>query len=153
EILAQRGYNVVLCDWDLEAPGLERYLLPTDSNQGNPKDELERLEGTLGLIDLLYEYKKQVTLPPDREPPSADHARLGNLWVRRPSSYAVRVTEFQQRSGSLRLLTSGRHDAANRSEYAKLVTRFDWEDFYARWAGGSYIEFLRQDLGGESASG
>ena len=27
EILADMGYRVIVCDWDLEAPGLERYLV------------------------------------------------------------------------------------------------------------------------------
>jgi cellulose biosynthesis protein BcsQ len=26
ELLADRGYKVIICDWDLEAPGLERYV-------------------------------------------------------------------------------------------------------------------------------
>jgi MinD-like ATPase involved in chromosome partitioning or flagellar assembly len=29
EILADAGFDTILCDWDLEAPGLERYLVGT----------------------------------------------------------------------------------------------------------------------------
>ena len=28
ELFASWGYRVIVCDWDLEAPGLERYLVP-----------------------------------------------------------------------------------------------------------------------------
>ena len=51
ELLAQRGYSVVVCDWDLEAPGLERFL--TDDEH-----ELNRFIAQPGIIDLIQEYKE-----------------------------------------------------------------------------------------------
>lgn len=149
EILADRGYDVVLCDWDLEAPGLERYLLQTEDETADGTGEYERLISSPGLTDLLADYKQRLAMAaPDNPIVDHDHALLGNIPIRRPSSYAQPVSTRRPRSGSLRLLTAGRRDGENERKYAEFVTRFDWEDFYNRWAGGSYIEFLRQDLVG-----
>lgn len=149
EILADRGYDVILCDWDLEAPGLERYLLQTEDESFDAAAEYARLIAAPGLTDLLADYKQRMAAAPPRNPVlDQDHALLGQIPLRKPSSLAVPVSAQRVRPGSLRLLTAGRRDGENERRYAEFVTRFDWEDFYARWAGGSYIEFLRQDLVG-----
>ena len=63
EILAARGYRVIVADWDLEAPGLERYLLSRDTA---PVEYHRLLDGFLtrdGIIDLLRDYKASLTRP------------------------------------------------------------------------------------------
>lgn len=147
EILADRGYNVVLIDWDLEAPGLERYFLQTETDAVDPRIELDRLRSAPGLIDLIDDYKKRMAMPPFETDDPA-FARMGKMAVRRPSSFAVPVSTHRDRPGSLRLLTAGRRDGEYERHYAGFVTSFDWEDFYGRWAGGSWVEFLRQDFVG-----
>ena len=32
ELLAGYGYRVIVCDWDLEAPGLERYFVSNNAS-------------------------------------------------------------------------------------------------------------------------
>jgi hypothetical protein len=154
EILADMGYRVVLCDWDLEAPGLERYLVPNDASGEAAKVEMERLLAQPGLMDLLDEHKETLARPNEErtdERTSAEsgtHRKVGDLLVRRPSSYARPVSE-KSGVGSLRLLTAGRRDGEHFERYAGTVRAFNWDEFYTRWAGDAYMEFFRKELVGE----
>lgn len=58
EILCRRGLNVLMVDFDLEAPGLERFF-DVDDAIVRPNKILERR----GVIDLLYSYKELYSLP------------------------------------------------------------------------------------------
>ncbi len=156
EILADRGYRVIACDWDLEAPGLERYFTGREDQQAEWRPALDRLTATPGLIDLISEYRDSLSRPVAEEPQGDQYALLGDIAVRRPSSVTVPVSEPSdespsrpRRPGSIRLLTAGRRDGAYQQSYAEVIRAFDWEEFYTRWAGGSYIEFFRRDLAGD----
>src|SRR4030095_10510257 len=56
ELLADAGYKVIACDWDLEAPGLERYF------SEEPAQVLDFRKNP-GVINLLLEYKESLALP------------------------------------------------------------------------------------------
>jgi hypothetical protein len=164
EILADWGYRVILCDWDLEAPGLERYVVD-GRKSGAPPAELAGWLARPGLVDLLQEYKQTLAKPPalsepgqtppqtlpDMLPPT--HQLVGNVTLRRPSTYAVATSPERRRQGSLSLLTAGRREGEHYQTYAEAVRAFDWNEFYERWAGDAYIEFLRQDLAGDPLAG
>ncbi len=145
EILADTGYRVVVCDWDLEAPGLERYFADT-------KQESDNLTSQPGLMDLLLAYKKILAGSPESEDKSVVRAQVGELSLARPSSYAIPIKPpawNTNRTGSLSLLTAGRRSGPRGDEfhaYADAVRTFDWDDFYKEWAGGAYMDFLRADL-------
>src|SRR5262245_41168827 len=86
EVLADLGYNVIVCDWDLEAPGLERYF--ADSTE-----HAERLAARAGLMDLLLEHKENLRTSSDETESApteamsdATHTRVGEVWLRRPLS-------------------------------------------------------------------
>ena len=49
ELFSQAGLNVLLVDWDLEAPGLERFFAL----------ENEKTAAQPGVIDMLSDYKRQ----------------------------------------------------------------------------------------------
>jgi hypothetical protein len=104
---------------------------------------------------LLDEYKQTLSQPTDeqqsRTHDDAQYARIQNLRVRQPSSYARTIAQTVPRSGSLRLITAGRRDGEALGRYAETVRKFDWQDFYDRWAGGAYIDFFRKDLVGEDS--
>src|ERR1700732_2300412 len=147
EILADWGFHVILCDWDLEAPGLERYLVVGQGTVGSDDRELLHVLNQPGLLDLLLEYKELLSQPP-HDPTEAVHTHvpMGDLDLRRPSSYALRVSTGRRRSGSLRLLTAGRRMGEAYQRYAEGISRFDWDDFYRRWAGDAYIDFFRREV-------
>jgi WD40 repeat protein len=147
EILAGLGYNVVASDWDLEAPGLERYL-------ASDRTDVERTASQPGLIDLLTEYKTTLTMPLPVDDTGVDtsttatHASVGRVRLRRPSSYATDVKPVGPRAGTLRLLTAGARGVRGEGygRYAEAVRTFSWNEFYDKWAGGAYMDFLRADL-------
>ena len=145
QILVERGFEVIVCDWDLEAPGLERYLTDAD-------DEVEALRAQPGVVDLLVEYREAVSRPPDAEPPgelSAEHYRVGDTDLRRPSSYARKVGPSSEAGGQLRFLSAGGRSGDDEARFVRRVEAFDWAEFYDRWSGASYVEFFRQELLGE----
>src|SRR5437867_1838855 len=67
EILADRGYRVIVCDWDLEAPGLERYFTAREDPTAAWQATLTRLTRTPGLMDLISEYRGTLASPPADE--------------------------------------------------------------------------------------
>jgi formylglycine-generating enzyme required for sulfatase activity len=143
-MLAQRGHQVIACDWDLEAPGLGSYF-------ASDSQPLRELRERPGIIDLILEYKAvmagtDVSLPDDAEV----CAQIGDMRVRRPLDRLVEVFRPSSGDGILRLLTAGCRTDESERRYVNEVQRFDWSDFYENWAGNSYIEFLRRDLDGEA---
>jgi WD40 repeat protein len=144
EILAGAGYQVVACDWDLEAPGLERSFTDTQI-------QAEDFAARPGVMDLLRGYKE--TLVGAVTPaPRKDSVKVGDLWLTRPSALTIEVAKTPA-GGSVRLLTAGARPSESYKRYADEVRGFDWKEFYEEWAGGSYIDFLRQDLSSGIPSG
>ena len=147
EMLADVGYNVILCDFDLEAPGLERYV-------SDDADSAIAMHAHRGVVDLLEEYKETLAKPRDQraeqthvqEVPEG-FADVNGLLLRRPASCATLIpSKNAQRLGQLRLLGAGRRDGEWAAHYSQRVQRFDWSDFYERWAGAAYLDFFRDDL-------
>jgi WD40 repeat protein len=160
EILADWGYRVVLCDWDLEAPGLERYFSPVENplfSDPAAREEYDRHYKEMlaheGLVELLREYKQTLTRTPEEEetPQSTDpdHVMVGKLLLRRPSAFTY-VPPTRRSDDRLRILSAGRRENEDRlRQYAENVRDFDWTEFYDKWAGNAYIEFFRKELKGE----
>jgi cellulose biosynthesis protein BcsQ len=110
ELLASAGYRVLACDWDLEAPGLERYFC-------EEREQLLEFRKNPGVIDLLVGYKESLTQPTAaKEPSTADDENFrpigtDGLRVRKPASFAVKILSNQrQSSGWIKLLSAGRRD-------------------------------------------
>lgn len=142
-ILAQAGYRVILSDWDLEAPGLERYFATGAS-------QLASIRSQPGLMDLLHEYKETVSKPPPSVPPGEvaplEHVNVGSYRLRQPASRSQMLPLPGIGGTSVRLLTAGSYGEESFGDYAHAVRSFDWQEFYDQWAGESYIEFFRKDL-------
>ncbi|MDD3354693.1 TIR domain-containing protein, partial [Zoogloea sp.] len=129
DILARRGLRVLAIDFDLEAPGLERYF----------QVERSAALASRGLIDLLQSFKKSLagTAPLDE---SAEFRQLEQF-----------IFPIYQRplpnGGELHLLTAGqREPVAQYRQYALAVRTFDWQDFYDNWEGRAFFEWLRSQL-------
>jgi len=141
EMLVDAGYRVTMCDWDLEAPGLERYVCESS-------DKAEKFLHDRGVMDLLTTYKQVMSRPHAEaadQGPEEGRTLLDRL--ERPSALAVPIEGQPERAGSLRLLTAGRRAGDAWQQYAQAVRNFSWTEFYDHWAGGAYLEFLRNDLG------
>ena len=146
ELLADAGYKVIVCDWDLEAPGLERYF-------ADEQGQIVEYRKEPGIIDLLREYKECLVAPVRRNRALASEDEelraIGDegLRVRTPASYAVKVSKTQRQSGGwIKLLTAGRRDGEWDARYTQAVRNFDWDEFYTKWAGAAYLDFFRTEL-------
>lgn len=124
--LSRWGYNVLMVDWDLEAPGLENFF------SSMLKEDLAFKEG---LMDMLYGFintdlLKHNTLKPE-------------MWTPFVSS----IIEPGNNLGRLDLITAGKRKGTdlikeNKAYYEK-VRFFDVKDFYNKQDGGRILEMLR----------
>ena len=126
----RRPLDVVVVDWDLEAPGIERYLADR-----YPPARSKMIEHRPGLCDLIQEYRDRLAEPPEPgEEPISPYPDLDDYLV----------TVDSQHDCSLRVLTAG--DRTDWGRYARFVQSFNWTDFYANWGGGGFFEWLRESL-------
>jgi cellulose biosynthesis protein BcsQ len=129
-ILAATGHRVLLIDWDLEAPGLHRYL--------HPFLEDKELASTPGLVNLFVDF--------------AEAARVAGLsstrdehWYESAASvlrYAVPIDAAFPEGGSLDFVPAGRQDVG----YAAQMASFNWKEFYDVLGGGIFLEALKRRL-------
>jgi len=132
-----RGLKVVLVDWDLEAPGLEAFFY-------DDEEEVERVRSHLGVIDLLGAYRRQFPHLTGQSgfsdlPPLDSFLCELTPQVRYASGAAPS-------GGRLRLLTAGWRSGDRFAEYAESVQSFDWTEFYSRYRGEEYFNWLRGQL-------
>jgi len=116
-LLAKRGKRVLLMDWDLEAPGLDRYFQPY-SAEPFPADQ--------GLTHLLHEATAD---------PSAD-------WRKHVISLKL---DAQNVSPAKRYEISLIPSGVAAPEYAEKVRGFAWDAFFADRQGGPILERWRQE--------
>ncbi|HVF98816.1 MAG TPA: hypothetical protein VND68_03180, partial [Chloroflexia bacterium] len=129
ELLYQLGLRVVMIDWDLEAPGLERYF-PLD---------MDKVLRQPGLMNLLLKYKERMSMALPE----------GEQIFEKPDSYLINIYPETNSVGRLWLLTAGqRQGEIDFAAYSRQVREFDWKDFYANWEGEIYFEWLRSQLEG-----
>ena len=127
-ILATHGKRVLIVDWDLEAPGLHRYLHPflPDKN----------LVASPGIIDLMWDFASAAMDPTGSKKPG------WHKMYARISPYAVSADFNFQGEGTLDLVPAGRQDDA----YARQVSTFDWGRFYEQLGGNAFLESLKLDI-------
>ena len=121
-ILAATGKRVLTIDWDLEAPGLHRYLAPFLSDPECTQTE--------GLLDWVYEYLVAVTEPGPELPANwADaYAEI--------SGFASSTNWQFPGEGCLHFISAGRQDAG----YAERVNKLDWFRLYTEHGGKAFLE-------------
>lgn len=114
-LLARRGRRVLLMDWDLEAPGLDRYFRPYQT---------ATLSSGQGVVHLLHQAAS--------DPQSDWRAHVQTVRVR-PSG--------DQEDCELSFIPSG----VAAADYAQLVRRFSWDTFLAERGGGAILERWRNE--------
>jgi MinD-like ATPase involved in chromosome partitioning or flagellar assembly len=137
-ILANRGSRVTMCDWDLEAPGLEAYF-------ARDLTELRHLQACRGILDMVQDYKLALSTFTAHKSVNEDTA-FPDVVFCKPSSYLKDLREHDVKYHNLKLLPAGCRSVESQSNYVEQVQDFDWTDFYENWAGNSYMELLRDDL-------
>jgi cellulose biosynthesis protein BcsQ len=119
-VLAEKFHKrVLVVDWDLEAPGLHRFF------------DIQDQEVNRGLIELLNDYKALL-----RDEQKSLPEKLVD--VRR---YILSAKSFSG-GGEISILAAGKQD----KNYATQINQFSWEEFYAKWHGFGFIEYLKSEL-------
>lgn len=137
--LSQCGLNVLIIDWDLEAPGLENFFLNEEFFRLDADFNKETILTRHGLMDLILDYKEKMTV-------DINWDECEELPFEKPGDVAVSIPFKGSVKGQLYLLTAGKRDGENLKTYANTVLNFDWRDFYDNWLGGQYFEWLRQQF-------
>jgi MinD-like ATPase involved in chromosome partitioning or flagellar assembly len=134
-ILASNGYDVLLIDWDLEAPGLHRYLRPFLVDP--------ELTSSPGVIDFVWDAARVNVTPPDKPRAESLAAELPPLQDF-PSleDYVVGLDWDFRDNGSISFIPAGRQD----ENYAQRVNTFGWDNFYERLGGGKLLQAEIQAL-------
>jgi len=122
QLANKHGLDVILVDWDLEAPGLHYYFGYTDK-------ELQKQDGLLDYLEMFIEQVKR----------GAEGKVLDiESFLIPPKKEIGEKIKF----GSVRLLTCGRTD----DRYMHRVRAFNWDSFYEIFEGFQIIETLKSQL-------
>jgi tetratricopeptide (TPR) repeat protein len=127
-ILASAGKRVLVADWDLEAPGLDRFLTPL--LRFGPAANLP------GVIDMVREYENAIGVP-EFVPPAG--------WIAQQARVVPHVVPVDwdfPGEGRLDLLTAGRQNA----DYTVRLAGLDWDNFYENLGGATFFDALRADM-------
>ena len=117
---AQRGLRVLAVDFDLEAPGLERYCFAASDGVQTARDHA-------GLIDLILAYRRALTSPAEFK------AASFRDWKQFGPAGPHTVNDL---GGRLDLMTAGRRGSRDHlRDYSLTVRTFDWPDFFHDWNG------------------
>jgi MinD-like ATPase involved in chromosome partitioning or flagellar assembly len=132
-ILASNGKRVLVADWDLETPGLHRYLRPF------LVDPL--VQRTRGVLDAWCNFV-------DLALSTVRNGRPGRLELvdieraARVGPYVTRLDRYQfPNGGSIDFMPAGRQDQG----YSERLVSFNWNDFYDR-LGGVFLDAMARDM-------
>jgi hypothetical protein len=126
----KQGFTTLMIDWDLEAPGLERYFV--ERYQLDQHD----LNDRPGLCDMIKTYMSNIAQPPTDE---------NKLPYPNIADYIYKLDTYG--NAELLLLHAGRRvEGRPWQDYAGFVQSFDWASFYSDCGGGIYFEWLREEL-------
>lgn len=126
-ILATAGKRVLIVDWDLEAPGLHRFL--------EPFLDAELAMRRSGVIDLLREYEDGIV----------HHKSYSAEEIRRLATvdlHTITVDWTFPAEGRLSILPAGRQNTS----YSPTLGERDWNSFFEELGGADFLEALRDDM-------
>ena len=144
ELLYRHGMRVLMVDFDLEAPGLERFFnVPEAVNK--PADVLAKP----GVLDMLLSYKELRSLPPlnrhqEEEAESPTDENTFPFPVQPLSDFIVPIYQENSEGGTLSLIPAGHRAGDAFTDYAEGVRSLDWHDFYSNWNGERFFEWFRR---------
>jgi RecA/RadA recombinase len=129
-LLAQRNLRVLAIDFDLEAPGLERYFFD--------RERCREVRAQPGLLDLIRSY---------REALGSEAAFAAGTFKRWQDFRLTAIHTAGRAGGSVDLMTAGRREPeAAMRDYALTVRSFDWQDFFVNWKGDLFFDWLRRQF-------
>ena len=120
-LMALENKKVLLIDWDLEAPGLEKYFTSTENSDKKIRTDT-LIQQRPGIVDLLE-----------------------GLTTGSAVDWKECVSTVEFLGTSIDLISSGRRDQS----YRKRVQSIDWGILYDEHDFGAYMEDLRQEIAEE----
>jgi AAA domain len=134
-ILASNNKQVLVIDWDLEAPGLHRYFAPFLDDPS--------LSATPGLLDLFTNYYDTAASLIGDDPDA--EKRTTPLWDATDLDFLNYAQIFPGEltkpiDGKIYFVGAGKQDEF----YSSQVAAFDWEDFYAAADGSRFVDALME---------
>jgi cellulose biosynthesis protein BcsQ len=144
-ILAANGYRILAADWDLDAPGLNRFFQPFMDARASDRP---------GIVDLVRFYAWDViesnidpkafrrdessgnTVPPALSATIDEH-------IRRLDDYLIPLSWQFPGEGTLHYLSPGKQ---NNGDYQATLNSLDWDNFYENLAGDRFMTALRTFL-------
>ncbi|MFF8353951.1 FxSxx-COOH system tetratricopeptide repeat protein [Streptomyces chartreusis] len=139
-ILASGGKRVLIVDWDLDAPGLDRFL--------HPFLDRDRLRTAQGIIDLFLHFNQTV-----REQRKAPDPHNQDEWETAEAEWVATQAHFNHcvipidwefpGGGRLDYVSPGTQN----KEYLSAYSQFDWMNFLDHtWHGPVFVEALKREL-------
>src|SRR5215471_3257933 len=152
-----QGLSVVIVDWNLQTPGLERFFFApgADGAETAVSRGLEWVRDQPGVIDMLVDYQQSFGWLPGAAQPAAETAGKSELAPRERMPLAeylvtihstVGLENAAAGRGSLSLLTAGRRSQEHFESYTQTVGDVSWDEFETGLRGIEYIDSLRQEL-------
>ena len=132
--LARMGKRVLLVDFDLEAPGLDKYFQNDEAKSfGIRLAVAEQHDGVLGLLE-------QASRRASSSPTAQDwRKRLKRIDLPRSTNKSSQVNGSLV--GSLQMLPAGRQG----QDYSARLANFSWNAFFRDAGGGTWLEKLRHE--------
>lgn len=139
-LAAMNRLNVLIMDWDLEAPGVHHYFRGIIDTE-----EMSQVRAAAGVLDIAWQWRNAIE---DAEDATAIDA-LFELF-RRGDPFEARVLplmphdEFGER-GCIDIIPAGGRTILTPEpvEYERALAAFSWNDFLDQYVGGGMIEALR----------
>lgn len=143
ELMYQKNLKVLMIDFDLEAPGLEKYF--QDSKVKLSEDEIMDRRG---LIDMLISYQELYELYEIDSSAEVREESQTSMSFKPEAvlNFIIPVYAENSRGGSLSLISAGRRLGDCFAEYVSTVNSFDWEEFYTKWHGERFFNWFLQEV-------
>jgi FxsC-like protein len=135
-VLASNGKRVLVVDWDLEAPGLHRFLHPFLDDKSMSSSE--------GVIDFVVDYTSEAMTP------KKSNEQLPDDWYKPHANilrYATSINwePFKEKKGTLDFVSAGKQGPS----YATRVNAFNWQKFYNSFGGYQFMEAVKERMKSE----
>lgn len=133
-ILASNGKRVLILDWDLEAPGIHRYVHPFLQDK--------ELTSSEGIIDFVIDFAAEAATSSGRSSRSKKKPDEWYLPQANILRYASSLDWAFPRNGTLDFVPAGRQGP----DYATRVNSFQWKNFYELLGGGIFLEAAKEHM-------
>lgn len=139
-LAAMDGLNVLVMDWDLEAPGLHHYFRGLVE-----PDKMSELRSATGILDLAWSWRNGIDLAKDAE---AIDQQFAHFRDGAPFENAV-INIMHELAfgdcGRLDIIPAGGSIVSTPEpvEYERALAAMSWNELLDRYAGGGLIDALR----------